>query len=411
MKVDGRKVAGRHERADRDRAGRSAQGVHAAGAGRSVPAGDGAGGGTDGRAAFRPGRGDVRGDDDRRSRAPARDARRHARRAAARREGDACCPPTGTCRRSSRRPAPPAGRRRSRRSTRSRPRVGCTSSARCAKPPSARERPAPARCCSWGSGRTRSPGTAWRRRWPSFATRASASLSSRSARATCPAPLARATAETGGEAIALRAFDESLPFLADALRPRPDHPALDARGEGEWHVLRTVTGGAVWIGRALERQIPADAETARADAGSPLATDLASLWDRARLEWHDRDAADEVAKVVTPVTSLLVLETEQDYRRFGLDVPQPIAMAAGRGGQAPQGRGGKDGQADLREQGGPVRPPGSERTTPIRQSRARSGRATRGRWVSSSSRTARTSRRSSAVTRRWARTPAASSVA
>jgi TonB family protein len=156
-----------------------------------------------------------------------------------------------------------------------------------------------------------------------------------------PHQLAQAAAETGGEAIALHAFDESRPSLVDALRPRPAPLALDTRADGEWHRLRTVTGEGVWLGRALDSQTPAGAETARADAGSPLAADLASLWDRARLEWHDRDAADEIARVLTPVTSLLVLETEQDYRRFGLDVPQPIAVEQGPRGARHKGVQGK----------------------------------------------------------------------
>ena len=124
------------------------------------------------------------------------------------------------------------------------------------------------------------------------------------------------------------AFEDSRAQLVDALRPRPGQPALDARGDGEWHLLRTITGGAVWMGRALATETTADGETARADAGSPLAVDIGALWDRARLEWHDRDVTEEVAKVLTPVTSLLVLETEQDYRRFGLEVPEPVAMRA-----------------------------------------------------------------------------------
>ena len=70
--VDGRKVASRRARSGRHRPRRSAQGVHAAGAGRSVPAGDGARGGPDRRAALRAGRRDVGGDDDRRPPAPAR---------------------------------------------------------------------------------------------------------------------------------------------------------------------------------------------------------------------------------------------------------------------------------------------------------------------------------------------------
>ena len=151
-------------------------------------------------------------------------------------------------------------------------------------------------------------------------------------------PLASTAIETGGEVFAARAFDESLTLLVDALQPRPSLPALDA-GAGEWHVLRTVTGGAVWIGRALGADAVPDAETARAEAGSALATDLASLWDRARLEWHDKDVGEEIAQVLTPVTSLLVLETNDDYRRFGVAVPDPVttgkmskATTAGREG-------------------------------------------------------------------------------
>jgi len=99
-----------------------------------------------------------------------------------------------------------------------------------------------------------------------------------------PQPLAKATADTGGEAIVLRSFEDVQPPLLDALRPRPSQPVLDARGDGEWHQLKTVTGGTVWIGHGLAAGIAADADTVRADAGSTLATDLASLWQRARLE-------------------------------------------------------------------------------------------------------------------------------
>src|SRR5262245_39431421 len=61
-----------------------------------------------------------------------------------------------------------------------------------------------------------------------------------------PRPIADTAVETGGEVIPTGAFDESLPMLVDALQPRPNLPALDANA-GEWHVLRTVTGGAVWM--------------------------------------------------------------------------------------------------------------------------------------------------------------------
>ena len=152
-------------------------------------------------------------------------------------------------------------------------------------------------------------------------------------------------------------------------------------------MLRTVTGGAVWIGRALDCEIPADAETARADAGSPLAIDLASLWDRARLEWHDRDAADEVAKVVTPVTSLLVLETEQDYRRFGLDVPQPVAMEQAARGRRHKGEEGKMGKKTSASKEGlyGLRGP---KDNPDPHLAAGAGPQRGRRWASSSSRTA-----------------------
>jgi TonB family protein len=152
-----------------------------------------------------------------------------------------------------------------------------------------------------------------------------------------PPTLARAAADTGGESIPLGAFEDSRPLLVDALRPRPGQPALDARSDGEWHLLRTITGGAVWMGRTLAADAAPEAGVTRADAGSPLAADLASLWDRARLEWHDRDATEEIARVLTPVTSLLVLETEQDYQRFGLAVPMPVAMEQGGRGTRHKG--------------------------------------------------------------------------
>jgi len=139
-----------------------------------------------------------------------------------------------------------------------------------------------------------------------------------------PGVLAEAAADTGGMSVPAHALDESIAELIDTLRPHPAPPVIAARGDGEWHILRTVVGGAVWIGHALGAEIAAEAETAPADAGSALADDLASLWDRARLEWHDARAGEEIARVLTPVTSLLVLESDADYRRFGLDVPAPV---------------------------------------------------------------------------------------
>ena len=62
--VDGAQDRGRRARSDRHRRRRSTQGVHAAGAGRPVPTGDGARGRPDRRAALRARRRDVGGDDD-----------------------------------------------------------------------------------------------------------------------------------------------------------------------------------------------------------------------------------------------------------------------------------------------------------------------------------------------------------
>ena len=142
-----------------------------------------------------------------------------------------------------------------------------------------------------------------------------------------PRPLAAATVETGGVATSAAAVAESLAPLVDALRPRPENGAMDAGGGGEWHTLRTVLGEPVWIGRALDAPAASDAGTIRADATSRLAADSAALWDRARLEWLDHEAADGVASALTPATSLLVLETDEDYKRFGLAVPYPAVQS------------------------------------------------------------------------------------
>ena len=139
-----------------------------------------------------------------------------------------------------------------------------------------------------------------------------------------PRALAAASVETGGVTLSAGTIDESFASLVDVLKPRPENGAVDVSGSGEWHALRTVVGETVWIGRALEPPAAANAKTIRADSTSTLAADLASLWDRARFEWRDREAADGVASALTPATSLLVLESEEDYKRWGLYVPDPV---------------------------------------------------------------------------------------
>src|SRR4030095_7935445 len=60
--------------------------------------------------------------------------------------------------------------------------------------------------------------------------------------------------------------------------------------------------------------------------------DLLALWDRARLAWRDRDG-DAAVTALTPMRALLVLESEQDYRRFGIAYDGTSARARVRGGR------------------------------------------------------------------------------
>jgi TonB family protein len=119
-------------------------------------------------------------------------------------------------------------------------------------------------------------------------------------------PLRDAARLTGGDAVSEPSLGAALPSLVRALRPRPDPPVLPARATGQWRLLDTVTGQAVWLTRVLDP--PAGFATT---AARP--TDLTSLWNRARF-------ADGV---LSPTTALLVLETEEDYERFGLAEAAP----------------------------------------------------------------------------------------
>ena len=90
----------------------------------------------------------------------------------------------------------------------------------------------------------------------------------------------------------------------------------------DWRALETVTGETVWVGRALE--VPRPPAEAQLDVGTADAEDLLPLWDRARLAWSEHgdhaDADRSTTTALTPLRALLVLETEYDYKRFGLAV-------------------------------------------------------------------------------------------
>jgi hypothetical protein len=154
-----------------------------------------------------------------------------------------------------------------------------------------------------------------------------------------PRWLADAVALTGGEAARDDALEEQLPALLDALRPRPEPPALGLRGARDWHALETVTGQMAWIGRALAAPPPSAAQAA-AGATPALMTDLLALWDRARLAVWNPHALTSAASAtaLTPLRALLVLEREQDYAAFGLAAPGPDAPPPASNAPAPEER-------------------------------------------------------------------------
>jgi TonB family protein len=138
-----------------------------------------------------------------------------------------------------------------------------------------------------------------------------------------PPAVADAAARTGGETTVARALPGVMPLLVEALRPRPVPPSVDARGAGEWYMLKTITGQMVWIGRALDAPRGATDDVS-ADAAEAPAPDLTPLWHRARLEWPSRAAGMPATApdTLTPSTALLVLENEQEYARVGLAAPE-----------------------------------------------------------------------------------------
>ena len=143
-----------------------------------------------------------------------------------------------------------------------------------------------------------------------------------------PAALEDAAALTGGEALQAATLGGEMGALVDALRVRPAPPALVARGLDGWRPLETVTGQTVWLGRALE--IPRPQSNAEPDMASADAADLLPLWDRAYLAWSERAGhvgADQLCTTtaLTPLRALLVLESEQDYARFGLAAQEPAS--------------------------------------------------------------------------------------
>jgi hypothetical protein len=147
-----------------------------------------------------------------------------------------------------------------------------------------------------------------------------------------PLPLADAAALTGGEVLRAARLADEIGALAEALRARPSPPPLVARGI-DWRALETTTGQTVWVGRALE--LPRSPAKAEVDIAAADAADLLPLWDRAHLGWSERaahaDSDGSTTRALTPLRALLVLESEQEYARFGLAVADGSPRATGSG--------------------------------------------------------------------------------
>ncbi|MBI5481504.1 MAG: TonB family protein [Deltaproteobacteria bacterium] len=100
-------------------------------------------------------------------------------------------------------------------------------------------------------------------------------------------------------------------------RPRAA-PAQRFEKVEAWHPLETVTGDLVWVGRFVGES-PAPTQAGR---GEPR--HLEALWARGRAVGSASQVGDpgRTHKVLTPLTSILVLEKDSDYTRWGLEIPK-----------------------------------------------------------------------------------------
>jgi TonB family protein len=84
-----------------------------------------------------------------------------------------------------------------------------------------------------------------------------------------------------------------------------------------WSPLETVTGELTWVGRFVGEA------PAQAAKGEPRHVE--ALWARGRAVGGSSQQEDlgRAYKVLTPLTSILVLEKDADYTRWGLEIPKP----------------------------------------------------------------------------------------
>tara|TARA_R110002073_G_scaffold334897_1_gene525486 strand:+ start:35347 stop:37791 length:2445 start_codon:yes stop_codon:yes gene_type:complete len=110
----------------------------------------------------------------------------------------------------------------------------------------------------------------------------------------------------------LRATD---PKLVSLLRGDGVPPAIE--GVEGWEVLKSVREQPDWIGRFVGTA-PEAAKPGRGE-------NLAALWERSQVAARiDAPPATSSGNVLTPTTSILVLESEAEYRRWGIRAPAAI---------------------------------------------------------------------------------------
>jgi hypothetical protein len=126
-------------------------------------------------------------------------------------------------------------------------------------------------------------------------------------------PLADVAALTGGLAIPWAQAIAAPARLLWGIAPPP--ATLELPSLERLYPLVTVTGETRWLARFV-------GESPDGAARAP-ARDLEALWARAHvLGTTDRDSDEGVRhRVLTPLTSLLVLETMADYARWGISAP------------------------------------------------------------------------------------------
>jgi hypothetical protein len=127
-------------------------------------------------------------------------------------------------------------------------------------------------------------------------------------------PIADAAALTGGQSLPWDATTEAVPHILSLLQRTPAN--LEIANAERFFAVETATGETRWLARFVGS---APDGLARADA-----RELEKLWTRAHVAaTAGRDTEEgERHRVLTPLTSILVLESTADYARWGIPAPE-----------------------------------------------------------------------------------------